>query len=228
MTHESTSKWEQSETVSSFANREADRRMLELIDRVRDPTTTTVLDLGCAGGRNTVVLAERGFDVQARDASRAMVAHTRDRVAALVGEAEAERRIRLGRMDDLGEFETRSFQLMLALGVYHCASSSEEWHRALSESARVLAESGHLLVSLFDPETDLHGTGIRRLPGEEHLYEGFSSGPCFLVDAPTLDDEMAKHGLTPAVPSTTVRVPLEKGRRVVVNALYGKPFHPVD
>ena len=34
----------------------------------------TVLDLGCAGGRNTVLLAERGFDVWAVDASDA-VAH---------------------------------------------------------------------------------------------------------------------------------------------------------
>ncbi len=214
--------WERPDSVAKFAEREPDLRMLEILDGFRDPGAVRVLDLGCAAGRNTVVLVERGFDVHARDGSRAMTTHTRSRVAAILGEREAASRVRRGRMDDLSEFDDGSFELLLALGLYHCASSREEWDRALAESARVLAPGGRLLVAVFDPETDLHGTGIRRIPEEEHLYEGFSSGRTFLVDAPTLDAEMARHGLEPAVPSKTVRVPLEKGRRVVVNALYRK------
>lgn len=45
-------------------------------------------------------------------------------------------------------------------------------------------------------------------------------GRGILLDADALDAAMARHGLVPAVPSETVRVDTEHGRRVSVNALY--------
>lgn len=214
--------WERTDSVQKFAKRDPDLRMLDLLAGYSDPASVRVLDLGCAAGRNTVVLAERGFDVHARDGSRAMTSHTEQRLAAILGDEKAERRVRRGAMDDLTQFDDCDFELVVALGVYHCASSREEWDRSLDESARVLAPGGRLLVAVFTPETDLHGTGIRLVSGEEHLYDGFSSGRTFLVDAETLDAQMAQRGLTPAAPTKTVSVPLEKGRRVVANALYQK------
>lgn len=212
--------WEQPESVERFAARDPDLRLVEILDRAGDPPSVRVLDLGCAAGRNTELLAERGFDFHALDGSRAMIARTRARIAAILGEREALRRVRRGSMNDLGAFADAAFDLVVALGIFHCASTHDEWNRALAESARVLAPGGLLLVAVFTPETDLHGTGVHPIPGEPHVYSGFSSGRTVLVDAPTLDAEMAAHGLEPAVPSTTVRVALEKGRRVVVNALY--------
>ncbi len=214
--------WEQTESVEKFAAREPDLRLSELLDGFQDPAAVRVLDLGCAGGRNTVVLAERGFDVHARDLSRAMIARTRERLARIHGPEEAERRVRRAAMDHLEDLTDRSFDLVISLGVFHCASSREEWDGALSEATRVLVDGGRLLVSVFDPETDLHGTGITPVPDQPHVYDGFSSGRSFLVDAGTLDKEVARFGLTPAAQTTTVRVPLEKGRRVVVNAFYRK------
>jgi SAM-dependent methyltransferase len=214
--------WEQPESVEKFASRDPDLRLMEILDRVSEPAELRVLDLGCAAGRNTAVLAARGFDFHALDSSRPMIAYTRKRVAAILGEQQAVRRVRLGKMDYLGDFTNASFGLVVALGVFHCASSRREWGRALDESARVLAPRGLLLLSAFTPETDLHGTGVRPIPGQPHLYSGFSSGRTYLVDAPTLDAEMADRALEPVVPSKTVRVELEKGRRVVVNALYEK------
>jgi SAM-dependent methyltransferase len=214
--------WEDEESVERFAHRDPDVRLLERLDRWETAARVRVLDLGCAAGRNTAVLAARGFDFQAVDGSRAMVAYTRKRIAAILGERAAERRVRRGTMDDLGEFADAAFDLVVALGIFHCASSQTEWNRALDESARVLAPDGLLLVALFTPETDLHGTGIHPVPGEPHVYSGFSSGRTYLVDAPTLDGEVAGRSLEPVVPSRTVRVDLEKGRRVVVNALYRK------
>ena len=216
------SPWESPESVEKFARRDPDARLLELLDRAAAPAEVRVLDLGCAAGRNAAVLAARGFDFHALDASRAMIAHTRQRVAAILGAEAAAGRVRPGQMDDLSEFADAAFDLVVALGIFHCAASRREWSRALDECARVLAPGGRLLVSVFTPETDLHGTGVHPIPGEPHVYSGFSSGRTYLVDAATLDAEMADRDLEPLVPSRTVRVELEKGRRVVVNALYEK------
>ena len=215
--------WESPENVERFAAREPDVRLAELISAFADPRAVRVLDLGCAGGRNAVFLARHGFDVCAVDASQAMVAETRRRLAALLGEAEAERRVRVGRMDDLGWAPAESFDLVVALGIYHCAQSRAEWDRSLSETARVLAPGGRLLVSVFTPETDLTGRGIKPVPGEPHVYEGFESGRSFLVDAPTLDAELARLGLACVVPTTVARPNVEVGRRVSANGLYEKP-----
>ncbi len=214
------SAWEQPEAVAKFAGRDPDHRLLELIEDYEDPSTVRVLDLGCAGGRNSELLARCGFDLTALDASRAMVAHSRERLAPVLDDEQAQRRVRHGRMDDLGELADGSFDLVVALGVYHCAESRAEWQSALSETARVLRNDGHLLLALFTPETDLTGDGIRPVPGQPDVYEGFPSGRSVLVDQQALDAEMARLGLKPAVPSRTVRVEMDSGRRVTVNALY--------
>ena len=219
--------WEDPESVAKFAARDPDVRLLELLDGVEDAGGTRILDLGCAGGRNTEVLARRGFDLYALDASRAMVAHTRGRLAPILGEDEAERRVRLGRMDDLGEFTDGTFDLVVALGIYHGAATQAEWDAALAETARVLRIRGKLLVAIFTPETDLTGDGIRTVPGDPNLYDGLPSGRSFLVDASTLDAEMRRFGLEPVVASRTVRVETGSGQRVTVNALYRKVPPPV-
>jgi SAM-dependent methyltransferase len=214
--------WESAENVERFAAREPDVRLTRLIESWPDPAAVRVLDLGCAGGRNAVFLARRGFDVRALDASEAMVAETRRRLAPLVGEAEAARRVRLGQMDDLGWAPDASFDLVLALGIYHCAQSRAEWDRTLSETARILAPGGRLLVSVFTPETDLTGRGITPVPGEPDVYEGFESGRSVLVDAPTLDADLARYGLSCVVPTTLARPKVDVGRRVSANGLYAK------
>jgi SAM-dependent methyltransferase len=197
-------------------------RLAGLVADLPDPRSVRVLDLGCAGGRNAVFLARRGFDIRAVDASEAMAAETRRRLAPLLGEAEAARRVRVGRMDDLGWAPDASFDLVVALGIYHCAQSRAEWDRSLSETTRVLAPRGQLLVSVFTPETDLTGRGIAPVPGEPHVYEGFESGRCVLVDAPTLDAELGGRGLSCVVPTALARPKVEVGRRVSANGLYLK------
>ncbi len=212
--------WEQTEQVARFAAREADHRLLALLPDYAHPSETRVLDLGCAGGRNTVALAERGFDVHALDASAAMVACTRARLTPLVGAAETARRVTVGRMDDLGRFADGSFELIVALGIYHCAADETEWHRAVAETARVTARGGRLLVAHFTPRTDPSGQGTTRVAAGGHVYLGFPSGPHVLMEAPELDEAMRGHGFVCEVTSETVSRPTDTGRRVTVNALY--------
>lgn len=214
--------WEDPERVERFASRDRDHRLAELVEGYDDPAATRVLDLGCAGGRNTAFLAERGFDVYALDAAVAMVERTRERLMAILGEPEARERVVMGRMDDLSRWPDGWFDLVVALGVHHSASTREEWDRAAAETARVLAPGGRLLLNQFTPEVDLTGDGVRPVPGEPDVYAGFPAGRAVLMDAATLDRTWAEHGLRPVVPSETARVELDEGRRVSVNALYRK------
>ncbi|MGD8868482.1 MAG: class I SAM-dependent methyltransferase [Gemmatimonadales bacterium] len=214
--------WEDPERVEEFASRPPDRRLLELLDAYDDPGSVRVLDLGCAGGRNTVVLAERGFDFQAIDASEAMVRKTRERVEFLLGREEASCRVQLGRMEDLGRFASGSFDLVVALGIYHGAESQTGWDRTIEETVRVLVPGGQLLVASFSPRTDPKGEGLRIVPGTSHTYEGTDSGPLYLLEAEEMDAGMLRHGLVPVVSTETVGVATELGHRITVNALYRK------
>jgi SAM-dependent methyltransferase len=214
--------WEQPERVEEFAKRDADVRLMALVDRYRAPSTVCILDLGCAGGRNTVELARLGFDVFARDSSSAMIAKTRERVAAITGELDASRRVREGRMEDLSEFTDGFFDLIVALGLYHNARDREGWERALLESARVLKKEGLVLVANFSPRCDPDGKGMHPVDGEPGVYIGFGGERLFLMEADELDGEMSRHGLVPVTPSQTATKKTEKGTRVVVNALYKK------
>lgn len=214
--------WEQPEQVEKFSAREPDRRLRDLLTSCEDPPSVRVLDLGCAGGRNTELLARRGFDVWALDASEAMVAETRRRLRPVLGPEEAADRVRLGTMDDLGAFDDATFDLVVALGVYHNARGPEEWERALDETARVLDDGGLLLVATFAPGTDLTGDGLEPVAGVEHLHRGAPAGPLYLLTAGELDDAMAGRGLHPVEGTETVEVDADPGRRITVNALYEK------
>ena len=214
--------WEQPEHVERFAAREPDHRLIEILDGLESPSEMRVLDLGCAGGRNAVLLADHGCSVWGLDASQAMVEKTRGRLASLIGEEMAARRVVEGSMSELGRYEDGFFHLVVALGIYHNAASRTEWEKALSESARVLAPGGLLLVAAFTPETDLTGAGVLPVAGEPLVYEGFPSGRALLVTAEKLDAALETRGLLPVVPSETVITPTDTGRRVTINALYRK------
>jgi SAM-dependent methyltransferase len=150
-----------------------------------------------------------------------MVARTRARLGERLGEEAAARRVVRGRMDDLSRWPDGRFDLVVALGVHHSASSWAEWQRAADEVGRVLAPGGRLLFNQFTPEVDLTGDGVTPVPGEPHVYDGFPAGRAVLLEADVLDREWGRRGLEPEVRSDTVRVELEEGgRRVSVNALY--------
>ncbi len=215
--------WERPEVVARFAERAPDTRLAELLGEYPDPASTPVLDLGCAGGRNTVLLAERGFDVHAVDASQAMVDETRRRLAAVIGEAAAAERVHLARMDDLSVFPSGSFDLVVALGIFHQAETWADWENAIAEADRVLAAGGRMLVAHFTPETDPTGQGVRPVPGELHVYDGLSGGrPGTLLSAEELDAELGRFALHPMAPTTIGQTVTDTGKRVSANGLYRK------
>nr|WP_223187962.1 class I SAM-dependent methyltransferase [Streptomyces sp. CBMA29] len=104
------------------------------------------LDLGCGPGRNAVLLARRGFAVDAVDLSPAAVRWARERAR----EAGAEGiRFREGDAFALGEGELSGpYDLVCDSGCFHHLPP----HRRISYLAlldRVLAPGGHLALTCF-------------------------------------------------------------------------------
>lgn len=215
--------WERPEVVERFGARAPDHRLTALLAE-RAGEGLSALDVGCAAGRNTVLLAERGADVWAVDASAAMVDATRARLAPILGPDEAARRVLHGRMDELGRFRDGRFQLVVALGAFQNAAVARELDRALSEARRVLAPDGLCLVANFAPDSRPQGEPLEPVPGEPHIYRGFGDPHrhVALLSVDELDRAFARHGLSPVVPTEAVRVPTERGHRTTVNALYRK------
>ena len=219
----SSSFWERPDVVERFGDREPDRRLVAWL-RERAGEGLRALDLGCAAGRNSALLAEAGAEVWAVDGSEAMVEATRARLAPTLGTEEARRRVLHRRMDDLGALEDGAFDLVVALGVLQNAASSAEWERTLGEVARVLAPGGTCLVANFAPDSRPRGEALEPVDGEPHVYRGFG-GPhqrITLLTAEALDGAFAEHGLEPVEPTRSVHVPTERGHRTTVNALYRK------
>jgi len=212
--------WEQEEVVEEFASRKPDHRMVALLEHHAEPAGYRVLDVGCAGGRNTEWLAERRFDVQALDPSEPMVQRTRRRLTGILGVDGAATRVRVGLMQDLSAFSADSFDLVIALGVYHNARGREGWNQTIEETVRVLKGGGHVLLSNFSPRSQPRGTPLEPVPGEPGLYTGFSSGALYLLEAPELDAALARHGLAPATPTEPVQVATDTGYRISVNGLF--------
>jgi len=220
----STTFWTDAERVAQFAARPPDHRLVQLVRAYPDPTRVQVLDLGCAGGRNTEFLVRAGFRVLAQDASEPMVTATRLRLVPLLGEEKAGASVRLGRMDDLDPIPDGSIDLIVALGIYHAAADRAEWDRTLAASHRVAARGARVLVANHTAAYDPEGTGLTPVPGAPGFFDGLPSGRSCLLDAGALDREMIRHGFLPLLPTETVVRPLETGgQRATANGLYLKP-----
>ncbi len=205
--------WDDPDTVAFFRDRPPDHRVVALVESGALPCGSRVLDLGCAGGRNADFLTGLDVDVLAVDASPAMVATTRARLARTLGVAEAERRVRHDRIDALGDLPDATFDLVLALGVLQHAGSEVAFDAAVATVARVLRPAGEVLVAHFAPSSRPGGRELAQVAGTSHTFVGWSrpddAAPMVLHEPHALDAAFAAHGLAPAEP--TVRVERRTG-----------------
>jgi SAM-dependent methyltransferase len=212
--------WEDPDVVETFANRPPDHRLQGLIEKVEDPSSFRALDVGCAGGRNALYLAQARVDVHAVDTSAAMVARTRSRLAEVMGPRRAQGRVVQAPMDDLGHIADASIDLVVILGVLQSARSIGEWNEAVKEIRRVLKPGGRALVSNFDPSSQPRGRPLVKVEGEPHRYVWREDQRMTLLDPARHDAAFAAQGLLPDEATQSVHVPRENGYRVSINALY--------
>jgi len=172
------------------------------------------LDLGCGAGRNAVPLAAGGWSVLGVDLSWPMLVAA----SARGREAGASHRLTwaLAPMEAIPAGD-RSFDLIVAHGIWNLAPSVSLFRRAVEEAARVARPGAGLFVFTFSRNTLLPHT--LPVPGEPFVFTEFSGQPqCFLTEEQLLE-EMARVGFRadPAVPLT------EYNRRPVTGVTLGGP-----
>ena len=159
--------WNSPERVRQFSEMAPDVHLAALLERYDDCGELRALDVGCAGGRNTEILAGAGCDFYAVDMAHAMVAATRERLRPFMSGEEFARRVSVGNMLRL-PFEDAWFDLLIAIGVFHQAETDEELRRALQEARRVLRRRGRMLAAIFS--TEMLSPEARRMPGQRFIY----------------------------------------------------------
>ncbi len=114
------------------------------------PRTANVLDLGCGGGRNLAVFAQRGHRVVGLDASSRLLA----RATAKAGRGGLVR----GDVVAL-PFADASFDAVHCVAAIHHLAAAEERRQGAVEAARVLRLGGLVLFSAWAHEQDRFASG---------------------------------------------------------------------
>jgi len=204
------SRWSAPATVAGFARSSPNEVLMRYADSRRRSGGARVLDLGCGAGRNALPLARSGWDVLGTDLSTPML-----HAAAQRARAEGlQRRLQLALAPmDVVPAPDRTFDLVVAHGIWNLARSEAELRRAVAEAARVARPGAGLFVFTFSRHT-LPPEALP-VPGEAFVFTDFSGEPqCFLT-AEQLRSEMAAGGF---VPDPAVR--LTEHNRPAPGALY--------
>lgn len=184
------SPWSMDSTVQGFVRSLPNDTLMRFAaaERERAPRGRA-LDIGCGAGRNAVPLAQRGWQVFGTDLSwpmlEAAIARTRT-------EDTGDRlHLALAPMDVVPA-RGRTFDLIVAHGIWNLASSIGEFRRAVAEAARVAAPDAALFVFTFSRHT--LPPDLAPVAGEPYAYTEFSGQPQTFLTKEQLVDEMARAG----------------------------------
>lgn len=197
--------WSVPNTVNGFARSPSNAVLMRFAEgEAARQEGGRALDLGCGAGRNAVPLALTGWRVLGLDLSWPMLlAASTKGVAAGVGGRLAWA---LAPMEHIPARD-RSFDMIVAHGIWNLAPSSVVFRRAVEEAARVARPGAGLFVFTFSRNTLPVDAGP--VPGEPFVFTQFSGQPqCFLTEEQLLT-EMARVGFDadPAVPLTEYNRP---------------------
>jgi ubiquinone/menaquinone biosynthesis C-methylase UbiE len=214
------SAWSAASTVAGFVASAPNATLMRFADS-RWPHGRAV-DIGCGAGRNTIPLAEFGWEVIGVDLSRPMLE------AAVERARDSNARDRIGfalaPMDAL-PIADRSADLIVAHGIWNLARSGAEFRRGVREAARIARRGAALFVFTFSRRT-LRDTA-QPIADETFVFTDFSGEPQVFLTAEQLTEELAAGGFTPdpAVPLTEHNVPrpgafVARGGPVIYEAAY--------
>ncbi len=176
--------WSSPELVTRFATSPPNSELMKFATSELDRGSTLLLDIGCGAGSNAVPLARMGWNVLGLDLSEPMLEAANGR--AQQEELTATLRFSQAPMEQLPA-EDRSFDFIVAHGIWNLARSSTEFRQALREAARVARPSAALFVFTFSRNTLPRET--QPIPGEPFVFTEFSGAPqCFLTQEQLIEE----------------------------------------
>jgi SAM-dependent methyltransferase len=198
------STWSAPGTVAGFAQSPPNPTLVRFAGAELRRGGQWALDVGCGAARNTVPLAQLGWNVLAVDLARPMI----EAAAARTETEGVSTRVRLALapMHALPAV-TGSMDLIVAHGIWNLARSGDEFRQAVREASRVARPGAALFVFTFSRRT--LPRGAQPVAGETFVYTQFSGEPqCFLTE-PQLIAELGAAGFIAdaAVPLTEHNVP---------------------
>lgn len=147
------------------------------------PVTSYILDLGCGEGRHTEPLMRLGFPVHGCDPRPDAVNATRERIADLVGEEDAENCVRVADLNDM-QYPDASFDWVIAYHAETLATTTGELQTLLSEARRMLKPGGWVYLTFPAAASDI----------DEQDRTSGDGAPVDPSDAGSADDSAAPSG----------------------------------
>ena len=179
-------RWSQPHTVAGFAASPPNQVLVDYVssELARAPGAR-VLDIGCGAWRNAVPIARLGCRVLGLDNAWPMLVAGRDRARA-DADAAARAHFACARMDAL-PVPGRSFDIVVAHGIWNLAGSGAEFRQAVREAARVARPGAGLFLFTFSRHT--LRPGLAPVAGESFVFTEFSGEPqCFLTEAQVVEE----------------------------------------
>jgi ubiquinone/menaquinone biosynthesis C-methylase UbiE len=180
-----TSPWSTPEMVSRLSQTPPNSELMQFASMEMDKGMgSRLLDIGCGAGCNAIPLARMGWNVLGLDFSEPMLEAAARRAE---DEALTDRLILKHASMDRLPVEDRSFDFIVAHGVWNLAGSSLQFRKALREAARAARPGAALFVFTFSRSTLPPET----LPvsGESFVFSEFMDTPqCFLIEAQLIEE----------------------------------------
>jgi SAM-dependent methyltransferase len=199
------SQWSAPTTVAGFAQSGPNTVLMAFAEEeLKRRGDARALDIGCGAARNALPLARLGWKVAGTDLSWPMLCAAANRTH----EHGLENRLHvvLAPMERLPARD-RSFDLVIAHGIWNLARSAAQFRQALDEAARVAKPGAGLFVFTFSRNTLPAQTAP--VAGEPFVFTQFSGEPqCFLTEA-QLNAELGRVGFVrdPSVPFQEYNLP---------------------
>jgi ubiquinone/menaquinone biosynthesis C-methylase UbiE len=191
--------------VAGFAHSAPNAVLMTFAEQeLKRSTGGHVLDIGCGAGRNALPLARLGWNVVGIDLSWPMLCAAASRTHEHGFDDRFQ--VILAPMERIPARD-RSFDLVIAHGIWNLARSAAQFRRALDEAARVAKPRAGLFVFTFSRNT--LPAQIAPVAGEPFVFTQFSGEPqCFLTEA-QLNAELRRVGFVrdPSVPFHEYNLP---------------------